>query len=394
MRPFAAIFVPDELEDALSDRAWLEAMLDAERALANAGALAGVVPAAAAAAIAEQCDADRFDAAELAKEGRDAGNPVEPLVRALRERVGDEYGAYVHRGATSQDVLDTAAVLVARRACELVDLARVADLCAALADEHRATVMAARTLLQQAVPTTFGYKAAGWLVGVREARQRLTRAADALPAQLGGAAGTLAAVTESGIELLRLYAAELDLPAPVLPWHTRRTPFLDLAGALATTAVALGKIATDVVLLAQTEVREVAEAAGGASSTMPHKRNPIAAVLACACVRHVRANVAVLYESHEHERAVGAWHAEWHALQSALAATGGAAAAVARSLDGLEVNRERMRANIAAATLSEAEQVGVDAARPEDYLGSVDAFIDRALQKVSDTLKVDTGGGQ
>jgi 3-carboxy-cis,cis-muconate cycloisomerase len=381
VRPFAAIFVPDELADALADRAWLEAMLDAERALANAGALAGVVPAAAAGAIAEQCDADRFDVAELVRLGRDAGNPVEPLVRALRERVGDEHASYVHRGATSQDVLDTAAVLVARAACELVDrdLTKVGDLCAALADEHRGTVMAARTLLQQAVPTTFGYKSAGWLVGVVEARERLARAADALPAQLGGAAGTLAAVGDDGVELLQLYAAELDRPEPVLPWHTRRTPFLDLGGALATTAAALGKIATDVVLLAQNEVGEVAEAAGGASSTMPHKRNPIAAVLASACARHVRANVGVLYESHEHERAVGAWHAEWHALQTALAATGGAAAAVARSLEGLEVDRERMRANIVTETLSEAEGIGIDVARPDEYLGSAAAFIDRAL---------------
>lgn len=375
MRPFAAIFVSDELEDALSDRAWLAAMLDAERALANAGALAGVVPAAAAGAIAEECDADRFDVDELARQGRDAGNPVEPLVRALRERVG-EHGEYVHRGATSQDVLDTAAVLVSRSACELIDrdLTKVADLCAALADEHRRTVMAARTLLQQAVPTTFGYKAAGWLVGVVEARERLARVE--LPAQLGGAAGTLAAVGDDGVELLRLYAAELELPA-VLPWHTRRTPFLDLTGALVVAAAALGKIATDVVLLAQTEVGEVAEAVGGESSTMPHKRNPVSAVLANACVRHVvlRADV------HEHERAVGAWHAEWHALQTALAATGGAAAAVARSLDGLEVNRERMRANITPETLSEAERLGIDAGQPEDYLGSTNAFIDRALRR-------------
>jgi 3-carboxy-cis,cis-muconate cycloisomerase len=381
VRPFASIFVPDELEDALSDRAWLEAMLDAERALANAGALADVVPAAAAGAIAEQCEADRFDVDELAKQGRAAGNPVEPLVRALRERIGEEHASYVHRGATSQDVLDTAAVLVARAACELVDrdLAKVGDLSAALADEHRGTVMAARTLLQQAVPTTFGYKAAGWLVGVVEARERLTRSSDALPAQLGGAAGTLAASGDKGLELLRLYAAELDLPEPLLPWHTRRTPFVDLAGALATVAAALGKIATDVMLLAQTEVGEVAEAAGGASSTMPHKRNPVAAVLANACVRHVGANVGVLYAVHEHERAAGAWHAEWHALQTALAATGGAAAAVARSLDGLEVDRERMQTNIVAETLSEAERVGIGAGRPEEYLGSADTFIDRAL---------------
>src|SRR5436305_15038502 len=280
MRPFAAIFVPEALEDALSDRAWLAAMLDAERALANAGALAGVVPAAAAGVIAEQCDPDHFDVNELAKQGRAAGNPVEPLVRALRARLGNDHGAYVHRGATSQDVLDTAAVLVARAACELVDrdLARVGGLCSGLADEHRATVMAARTLLQQAVPTTFGYKAAGWLVGLTDARRRLD--AVELPAQLGGAAGTLAALGDRGTDVLRLYAEELALPEPVLPWHARRTPFADVAAALAAAAVAVAKIARDVVLLAQTEVAEVAEGDGGASSTMPHKRNPTGAVLA------------------------------------------------------------------------------------------------------------------
>ena len=383
MRPFAAIFVPDELADALSDRAWLAAMLDAERALANAGALADLVPAAAAAAIADACDPDRFDVLELARLGRAPGNPVEPLVRALRERVGEEHAPYVHRGATSQDVLDTAAVLVARSACEHVDrdLTRVADLCAAFADEHRRTVMAARTLMQQAVPTTFGYKAAGWLVGVVGARARLATAAAELPAQLGGAGGTLAAVGDRGVELLRLYAAELELPEPTLPWHTVRMPVVDLAGALATTGVALGKISSDVVLLAQTEVAEVREGADGASSTMPHKRNPVAAVLANACVEHVRANVTVLYQVavHEHERAAGSWHAEWHALETALAAAGGAASAVARSLGGLEVDRERMRANITAETLSEARRAGLDAEKPEDYLGSIDQFIDRAL---------------
>jgi len=383
VRPFEAIFLPDELADALADRAWLAAMLDSERALANAGALAGVVPAAAAGAIAEACDPDRFDVVELARLGRAPGNPVEPLVRALRERVGAEHAPYVHRGATSQDVLDTAAVLIARSAYELVDrdLTRVANLCAAFADEHRRTVMAARTLMQQAVPTTFGYKAAGWLVGVVEGRARLAKAAGALPAQLGGAGGTLAAVGDRGVELLGLYAAELELPEPTVPWHTVRTPVVDLGGALAGTAIALGKISSDVVLLAQTEVAEVAEGAGGASSTMPHKHNPVAAVLANACVEHVRANVAVLYQAavHEHERAAGSWHAEWHALETALAAAGGAAAAVARSLDSLEVDRERMRANIAPETLSEAQRLGVDAAKPEDYLGSVDEFIDRAL---------------
>ncbi len=383
MKPFEAIFVPADAADAVSDRAWLEGLLDAERALAAANAQAGALPAAAAAMIAAACHADLYDERELAEQGRGAGNPVEPLVRALRAQVGEEHAAFVHHGATSQDILDTAAMLVAQRACGLIDaeLERVADLCAALAEAHRGTVMAARTLLQQAVPTTFGLKAAGWLVGVVEARRRLDEVAGSLPAELGGAAGTLAAFGDRGLEIARLFAAELGLREPVLPWHTHRTPVTDLAGALAGTAAALGKIATDVVLLAQTEVAEVAEAGGGASSTMPHKRNPVAAVLAEACVRHVRANVALLYESgvQEHERATGAWHAEWAALSTALGATAGAAAAAARSLDGLQVDAERMRANLSPDVLSEAERVGIAAARPDDYLGSANELIDRAL---------------
>jgi 3-carboxy-cis,cis-muconate cycloisomerase len=181
--------------------------------------------------------------------------------------------------------------------------------------------------------------------------------------------------------VLRLYAAELGLAEPVLPWHTRRTPIADLAGALAGAAGAAAKIAKDVVLLAQTEVAEVAEEEAGASTTMPHKHNPMSAILADACARHVRANVAVLFESavQEHERAAGAWHAEWHALATALAATGGAAAAIRRSLVGLRVDTGRMRANVTDETLSEARRRGIDVSGPEDYLGATGAFVDRAL---------------
>jgi 3-carboxy-cis,cis-muconate cycloisomerase len=379
--PFSAIFVPDSVADAVSDGAWLAALLDAERALVEAEARAGLVPPDGAAAVAGACRAELYDTGALAREGRGAGNPVEPLVRAIRAQVGEELAGFVHLGATSQDILDSAAMLVAQRALRLIDeeLNGAAAACARLAEEHRGTVMAARTLMQQAVPTTFGYKAAGWLVGLVEARARL--AAVQLPAQLGGAAGTLAALGDDGPEVLRLYAAELGLAEPVLPWHTRRTPIADLAGALAGAAGAAAKIAGDVVLLAQTEVGEVAEAEVGASSTMPHKHNPMSAILADACARHVRANVTVLFESvvQEHERAAGAWHAEWHALASALAATGGAAAAIRRSLDGLQVNSERMRANIADETLSEARRLGIDVSGPDDYLGAAGEFVDRAL---------------
>ena len=180
----------------------------------------------------------------------------------------------MHHGATSQDVLDTAAMLVARGGARLIveELDGAAAACARLADEHRATPMAARTLLQQAVPTTFGYKAAGWLAGLLDARDALERVT--LPAQLGGAAGTLAAFGERGPEVLALFAAEVGLAEPLVPWHTRRTPVAALAAALASAARAAAKIGLDVVLLAQTEVGEVREAPGGASSTMPHKRNP------------------------------------------------------------------------------------------------------------------------
>jgi len=383
VNPFSAIFVPDELAEAVSERAWFAALLEAERALVNAQALAGTVDAAAAAAVSEACEVDRYDLAALVEQGRSSGNPVVPLVRALREQVGEPHAAAVHRGATSQDILDSAAMLVARDALRIVDgaLSRAVDACARQAEDHRDTVMAARTLLQQAVPTTFGAKAASWLVGLLDARYTLERLG--LWAQLGGAAGTLASFGDQGPEVLRLYAVELDLGEPQLPWHTIRTPIAWIAGALALTAGVAGKIARDIVLLAQTEVGEVSEGPGGESSAMPHKQNPTAAVLASACERHARANCGVLFESMaaEHERAAGAWHAEWHALTTALAATGGAVDAVARSLESLQVDAQRMRDNIVPDTLSEAEALGVDVSQPEDYLGAAGVFVDRALAR-------------
>lgn len=380
MTPFAPIFVPAPLREAVSDEAWLDAMLDAERALANAASIAGAIPAHAAAAIADCCRAELFDVEQLCDAGREAGNPVEPLARALRERVGGEAAQYVHFGATSQDILDTAAALVARNATAFVvdELEGVARVCAQLADEHRATVMAARTLLQQAVPTTFGLKAANWLVGLVHARERLMGAR--LPAQLGGAAGTLAALGDKGLDVLHAYAEELDLPEPVLPWHTRRLPLAELGAALAVAAGFAAKIALDLALLAQTEVGEVRLPADGKSSTMPHKQNPVGCVLARACAEHVHAAAGVLlHVEHEHERAAGAWHAEWKALSDALAYAGGAAAWLRETLEVLGVDTERMRANLRSETMSEAERFAPDARGPEDYLGSADALIDRAL---------------
>jgi len=392
MSILASIAVPAELREAVSEQAWLEAMLDAERALANAESLAGAIPAAAAAAIAEQCRAELYDWSELAEQGRAVGNPAEPLVRALRAAVGGEAAGYVHFGATSQDIVDTAAMLVARRALELVlgQLDGAVDAAAELARRHRSTPAAARTLLQQAVPTTFGLRAAGWLVALLEARRGL-RGIE-LAAQLGGAAGTLAPLGDDAAEVLSLYAAELDLAEPALPWHANRVRVAQLGGALDVAAGVAAKIGLDVILLSQTELGEVAEADGGSSSTMPQKRNPVGSTLARACALLVHGHASVVTGAHELERAAGAWHAEWDALTGALAYAGGATAAIRGVLEGLEVDEERLRANMSDELT--AEQVAYELGReradelltaggpfpdPTGYLGSAQAFVDRAL---------------
>jgi 3-carboxy-cis,cis-muconate cycloisomerase len=408
--PFEALFVPPALAAATGDEAWLRAMLDFELALARAQGLGELdVP-------------DDLDPAAIAAAGRSSANPAAALVAALED-------PNAHRGATSQDVMDTAAALVAKRALPLIEteLAAVADACARLASDHRDTPMAARTLLQQALPTTFGLKAAGWLVAVDEARDLLGAAP--LCVELGGAAGTLASLGDEGLAVLARLAAELDLAEPVLPWHTRRVRVGQVGSALALTAGALEKIALDVKLMAQTEVGEVAESAAGGrggSSTLPHKQNPVGAALTIACAAGVRGAATVLIGAlpQEHERAAGAWQAEWEALSRALALTGGAAASLRESLEGLEVFPGRMRANLdltgglimtEAVSTALLEKVGRSAAKaavsavaerggslrdelladpaidlsedeidrlldPSNYLGSASAFVDRALK--------------
>lgn len=367
--PFEALFVPTELRAAVSDDAWVGAMVEAERALAAVEERLGMVPEGTAAAIDA---AGPFDPEELAEEARRVGNPAEPLVRRLPE--------HAHRGATSQDIVDTAAMLVARRALDLIgaELRGLQRACARLAEQHRDSVMAGRTLLQQATPITFGLKAARWLVAIVAAERGLDVA---LPVQLGGASGTLAAFGDRGPAVLEAYAQELGLYAPILPWHTNRIPVARLGAALGIAAGAVAKIAIDVVLLAQTEVGEVRELAAGGSSTMPHKRNPVGSTLARACATGaIAAGQQLLGDVHEHERAAGVWQAEWRALTDALALTGGAAAWMRETLEGLEVDVDRMRANISDDTLSEARRLNIDAGSPDDYLGAAGAFVDRALE--------------
>ena len=344
---FAPLFAPPRLREALSARAWVEALLETEAALAAAQADAGVIPAAAAEAIEAACAGGAVDAGGLADASLGAGNPVVALVERLRSAVGGEAAAYAHWGATSQDVFDTAAMLIARRALAVVgeELDGVARACAGLARAHADTLMAGRTLLQQALPITFGLKAAGWLDAALDARAGLGRAR--LDVQLGGAAGTLAALGADGPRVAAGLAARLGLGEPALPWHTARGRVAELGAALAVAGGAMGKVALDLVLLAQTEVGEVVAGAGG-SSTLPHKQNPIGAVRARACAARLPSLAASLLaaQAQEHERAAGAWHAEWVPLGDALALTGGAAAGVREALDGLEVRADRMRANL------------------------------------------------
>ncbi len=338
---FAGLF--DRGAAPTGDAAWLQAMLDAEAALARALERAGLASAGAGGAVTAAARADQFDPAELGRQAVLTGNPVPALVRALSAKLPPDAREAVHRGATSQDIIDTAAMLIARRALDaiLADLQAAADSTAGLAQRHAQTVMAGRTLLQQAVPVTFGLVAAGWLISIDDARSELGRVRDTgLAIQYGGAAGTLASLGPAGPAVTALFAAETGLPEPVLPWHTDRQRILRLAAALTGACAALGKIARDVTLLAQTEIGEVAEGAGepgrGGSSAMPQKRNPVASVLILGCVRRAPGLLATLAAAAEHElqRAAGAWHAEWEPLSDLLRLTGSAAVLGGRAAGG------------------------------------------------------------
>jgi 3-carboxy-cis,cis-muconate cycloisomerase len=379
---FRPIFVPERFAEAVTGRAWIGAMLEAEGALALAQARAGLIPRQAAETIVSCCDADRFDPEQIGCEGRAQGNPVPPLVRALTRavsEVSEDAAGHVHKGATSQDIMDTAAMLVCRNALDLVldEIDGISVACASLADTYRATIMPGRTLLQQALPTTFGNKAAGWLVSVLEVGTRLRMVQESgLAVQLGGAAGTLASLGPAGTQVLGEFARELDLVEPVVPWHTDRVRISDIGGALSLVGGVMGKISQDIILMAQTEVGEVAEPAGegrGGSSTLPHKRNPILSVTAAANARRVLDLSTTLQAAMvgEHERATGAWHSEWETLSDALALAGGAAAAVREVTEGLEVYPEKMLENLnATGGLLLAENVATVAA---EHLGRLEA---------------------
>ena len=335
----------------------LQAMLDFEAALARAQAAEGVIPAAAAEAIAAACHVERLDAGAIVGASAHAGSLAIPFVRALTAAVAErdtDAAGYVHWGSTSQDVIDTAMVLCTRRALALID-ASVARLEAALFDlaaRHGAAPMLARTLLQPAQVTSFGFKLAGWIAPLVRGRQRLrTAAAAALQLQLGGAVGTLSVMGAKAAGVARRMADSLALPLPPAAWHTQRDSWVALGCEVGVLCGSLGKIAKDVCLLAQGEIGEIAESGGegrGGSSAMPHKRNPVGSMIALAAATRAPQRVATLLAAmpQEHERGIGNWQAELADWPGLFLSAHGAAQALAEDAAGLTVDTSRMRANI------------------------------------------------
>jgi 3-carboxy-cis,cis-muconate cycloisomerase len=426
----ASLLSDAELAALIDDRAMARAMVETERALARVQGRLGVIPPQAADAIDAALDGLTPDLAALGAGTAGSGVPTIALVAALRDRLGDTARDHVHVGATSQDILDTALILCLRRALERLEarldgvLRKLSD----LADAHRRTVMAGRTRSQQAVPISFGLKAAGWRAPLKRHRRRLAAVReDLLVVQFGGAAGTLAALGDAGVAVADALADELGLARADSPWHTARDGLLGLGGWLSGVTASLGKIGADLLLLSQSEVAEVKLAAGGGSSAMPQKVNPVGAEMLVTLARANATHLGGLHHAaiQDHERGGPGWTLEWVTMPPMILATAAALRITAETLAGLTVNADRMRANLGldtgmilaeAATVALATHLGrtraqalvkqacTDAptagrsildllaerteaavdwaalAAPERYLGSADAIIDRVLK--------------
>jgi len=358
VRLIDSLATTEPLAEVFSDDSVLTAMLEFEVALARAEARLGIVPQTAADVIAASAKSETFDSGALSHSALRVGTPAIPLVKALTEQVrrsSPEAARFVHWGATSQDVADTAMSLLLKRAEPLLtnDLLRLENALATLAEQHKDSVMLGRTLLQAALPVTFGLKAAGWLGAVRRGKHRLRAGFKAAAiTQFGGASGTLASLGDQGIALARALTEELGLQAfPEAPWHTQRDRLATLICACGVLTGSLGKMARDISLLMQNEVAEAAEPGGegrGGSSTMPHKRNPTACALTLGAAHRVPGLVASYLSAmvQEHERGVGGWHAEWPIVAAVVQSAGLAISSMAEVADGLSVNTGQMQANI------------------------------------------------
>ncbi len=351
---FRDIFSTAAMRQVFSDENRVQCYLDIEAALARAQAQLGIIPKEAAEEICRHCSAADFDFDLLKKQTERIGYPVLPVVQQLVKKCHDGLGEWCHWGATTQDITDTAAVLQIREALELVEgeLAAIARALAGLAKRYRDTPMAGRSNLQQAVPITFGFKAATLLAGIERHRARLKELRPrVLVGEFGGAAGTLASLGKDGLAVQAALMKELDLGQPAIAWHTMRDCFAEVGCFLGLVTGTLGKIATDVKLMMQTEVEEVFEpfAEGrGSSSTMPQKRNPISCNYIIACTAMVRQNVAALLDAmmEDHERSTGPWEIEWIAMPEIFLLAAGALNQARFLMEGLEVDPARMRANL------------------------------------------------
>lgn len=353
---FAPLFNDDEVSSLLGDVAFVRALVQVEIALALAEARVGVIPPSAAEQIAK-IQADKIDFTVLTNGTLRSGFPIIALVQELRKQVGAGGAPYLHWGATTQDIMDTACVLQLRAVSELIGK-RIGEIIrdlSVLADKHRATILAGRTHSQQALPITFGLKVAGWLAPLLRHADRLREIQPRLlVVQFGGAAGTLAALGDKGFAVTMEFAKELNLGVPMLPWHAQRDSFVEFAGWLSLVTGSLGKMAQDIILMTQTEVGEVGESAEpgrGGSSTMPQKSNPITSEL---IVTAARTNASLLSAMHnaqiqEHERATHGWQVEWLTLPQMIMLTGGALKHAAYLARNLQVDAAAMRANIARA---------------------------------------------
>jgi len=440
---FSPLFTDEEISFLLTDEVYVRALVEVEVALALAQGKLGIIPTSAAKRISD-VTANKVDLTALTKGAVRSGFPIIALVQELRKQVGPEAAAYVHWGATTQDIMDSACVLQLRSAMQLYKRAILGIVrhLSALADRHRTTVLAARTHGQQALPISFGLKVASWLAPmIRHAERSDEIAPRLLVVQFGGGAGTLAALGDKGLAVTQALADELKLGVPVTPWHVQRDSFVEFAGWLSLVTGTLGKMAQDIILLAQTEVGEVAESAEegrGGSSTMPQKSNPIMSELILAAARTNASLLSAMHHAQiqEHERGTHGWQVEWLTLPQMMILTGGALKHALYLAQNLQVDSAAMRANIARAndvTLAEAavftlakamprpkaeelvkkacavaiaenqplievvkrsvgSEVPVDAvdwdalANPANYLGEAKKIIDRVLQRAKNLL--------
>jgi 3-carboxy-cis,cis-muconate cycloisomerase len=351
------LFRSQAVEKVFSNRATLQAMLDFEAALARAEARAGFIPEPAAPAIEAKCRAELYDMTVLARAAANAGNLAIPLIKQLTVLVAQkekDASRYVHWGATSQDAIDTGRVLQLRQALALIssELDLLAIALSELVHKNRVTLVAARTWMQQALPTTFGFKVAGWLDAIDRHRARLAETQErCLALQFGGAVGTMAALGARGLDVASNLAKELQLPLPELPWHSHRDRMAEIATTLGLCCGTLGKIARDISLHTQTEVGEVFEPSSngrGDSSTMPQKSNPVTCAVVLSAAARVPPLVSTMLAAmvQEQERGLGGWHSEWETLPDIVRLTAGALHHLTTTVSELEIDPERMRQNL------------------------------------------------